>query len=111
MSEFSSSQRHCLVFKWRPLWSSVSLGCGVVSWYPGDLFCLPMRLFLPVSGVCLLFKRGWFVFLQILSTEALLMRHIHTPQDDPFVRPMATTASDSYIILSERFYLHPKCVI
>lgn len=51
-----------LVFKWRQLWSSVNLGCGVVSWCPRDLFCLQMGLFLLWAVYVSAFQEsGWFV--------------------------------------------------
>lgn len=47
-------------------------------------------------------QSGWFVFLRYEP-----QRHIHTPQDAPFVQPIKAVQT-LYIILFESFYFHPN---
>lgn len=102
------SELNCSAFNWRQLWRNVSLGCEVVLWYAGDLFCLHSDIFLSVRYlymyVYVCFSREWLVCFLDTPTGALLIRH--TPHDVPFVLTM-TAIQTLYIILFELFYFFP----
>lgn len=79
-------------------------GCLVVSWRP--FLSADASIF--ARELCVYFSREWLVcFLQILPTEATLLRHINSPQDVPFALP-TTAVQTLYIILFERFYFRPN---